>query len=235
MPNSAVKLENLKITPYSVHLYVPPILWKGDRIGHIGERDVFFFVLEGECFLSVDAQSYIVKKGQLAFLPKGKMRMYTQASENFSMYEMRFKAELNDNENLMEVLDLTEQNFVVDVENMDEFITKSLNGQSWAAKASVVFYWSMVAYRAEWRYGIYAHRTALMDVGHMAENLYLACTGIGLGCCAIASFSDELCNQIFKLDGEEEFTVYAMPVGTVRNCDKAAEQSFYSFVDEENL
>ena len=123
MPNSTLKLENLKITPFSVHLYVPPILWKGDRIGHIGERDVFFFVLEGECFLSVDAQSYIVKKGQLAFLPKGKMRMYTQASENFSMYEMRFKAEVNNGEDLMEVLGLTEQNFVVDVENMDELMT----------------------------------------------------------------------------------------------------------------
>lgn len=125
--------------------------------------------------------------------------------------------------------------FIHEVEDMDEFITKSLKGQSWAAKANVVFYWSMVAYRAEWRYGIYAHRAALMDVGHMAENLYLACTGIGLGCCAIASFSDELCNQMFKLDGEEEFTVYAMPVGTVRNCDKAAEQSFYRFVDEDGL
>ena len=125
--------------------------------------------------------------------------------------------------------------FIHEVEDMDEFITKSLKGQSWSAKANVVFYWSMVAYRAEWRYGIYAHRAALMDVGHMAENLYLACTGIGLGCCAIASFSDELCNQMFKLDGEEEFTVYAMPVGTVRNCDKAAEQSFYRFLDEDGL
>ena len=125
--------------------------------------------------------------------------------------------------------------FIHEGEDMDEFITKSLKGQSWAAKANVVFYWSMVAYRAEWRYGIYAHRAALMDVGHMAENLYLACTGIGLGCCAIASFSDELCNQMFKLDGEEEFTVYAMPVGTVRNCDKAAEQSFYRFLDEDGL
>lgn len=123
MQKSAIKFENLKITPYSVHLYVPPILWKGDRVGHIGERDVFFFVLEGECFLSVDAQSYIVKKGQLAFLPKGKMRMYTQASENFSMYEMRFSAKVNGDKNLMEVLGLTEQNFVVDVENVDELMS----------------------------------------------------------------------------------------------------------------
>ncbi len=120
MPDSALRLKNLQITPGSVHLYVPPILWKGDTVGHIGEQDVFFYVLEGECFLSIDAQSYIVKKGQLAFLPKGKMRIYTQASENFAMYEMRFKAHVFDNENLMVTLELSEQDFVVNVENREE-------------------------------------------------------------------------------------------------------------------
>ena len=125
--------------------------------------------------------------------------------------------------------------FLHDVDEMDTQISDSLCGQSWAAKANVVFYWSMVPYRAEWRYGIYAHRTALMDAGHMGENLYLACTGIGLGCCAIGAFSDELCNRLFSLNGEDEFMLYVVPVGTVRSCDKADEQAFYKFVEDEGL
>lgn len=125
--------------------------------------------------------------------------------------------------------------YLHEIENMDELISESVCGQSWAAKANVLFYWSIIPYRAEWRYGIHAHRTALMDAGHMAENLYLACTGIGLGCCAIASFSDELCNRMLSLDGEEEFTAYVVPVGTVRACDKADEQSFYKFVEDQDL
>lgn len=125
--------------------------------------------------------------------------------------------------------------FLHEVDDLDAKISESLCGQSWAAKANVLFYWSMVPYRAEWRYGITAHRVALMDAGHMAENLYLACTGIGLGCCAIGAFRDELCNEMLTLDGEEEFTLYVVPVGTVRDCDKAAEQSFYKFVEEEGL
>lgn len=125
--------------------------------------------------------------------------------------------------------------FLHEVEDMDAKINESLCGQSWAAKANVLFYWSMVPYRAEWRYGIYAHRAALIDAGHMGENLYLGCTGIGLGCCAIGAFSDELCNQLFSLDGEEEFMLYVMPVGTVRSCDRAEEQSFYKFVEDEGL
>lgn len=125
--------------------------------------------------------------------------------------------------------------FLHEIENLDETVNESLCGQSWAVKANVLFYWSMVPYRAEWRYGIYAHRVALMDAGHMAENLYLACTGIGLGCCAIGAFQDELCNKMLTLNGEEEFTLYVVPVGTVRNCDKAEEQSFYRFVEEDGL
>jgi len=98
-----------------------------------------------------------------------------------------------------------------------------------------VFYWSMVAYRAEWRYGIYAHRVALMDAGHLCQNLYLACTGLGLGTCAIGAFSHERCAKLFELDGEEEYIVYTAPVGTARESDLAAEQAFYRFVEEEGL
>lgn len=125
--------------------------------------------------------------------------------------------------------------FLHSVDQLEQTITESLSGQSWAAKANVVFYWSMVPYRAEWRYGIYAHRTALIDAGHVGQNLYLACTGLGLGCCAIAAFEHEYCCGIFGLDGEEEYIVYTVPVGTVRECDKESEQAFYKFVDEQNL
>lgn len=121
------------------------------------------------------------------------------------------------------------------VDNMDAAITESLSGQSWAAKANVVFYWSMVPYRAEWRYGIYAHRVAMIDVGHVGQNLYTAVTGLGLGCCAIAAFRHEKCCELFGLEGENEYIVYTVPVGTVRDCDKESEQAFYKFVKDEGL
>ena len=125
--------------------------------------------------------------------------------------------------------------FLHPVDALEETVNDTLCGQSWASKANVVFYWSMVAYRAEWRYGIYAHRVALMDAGHLCQNLYLACTGLGLGTCAIGAFSHERCAQLFELDGEEEYIVYTAPVGTARESDQAAEQAFYRFVEEEGL
>ncbi len=120
-------------------------------------------------------------------------------------------------------------------DDLDTLIGDSLSEQKWAAKASVVFYWTMVAYRAEWRYGIYAHRVALIDAGHLGQNLYLAAEGVGLGCCGIAAFDHEICCRMFEIDGKDEYAVYTMPVGTVSADNKEAEQEFYRFVKEQNL
>lgn len=125
--------------------------------------------------------------------------------------------------------------FLHGIDDADSVISESLCGQSWAAKAGVVFYWSMVPYRAEWRYGIYAHRVALIDAGHIGQNLYLACTGLGLGTCAIAAFDHECCCRLFGLDENEEYIIYTSPVGSVRESDREAEKAFYRFVEEEGL
>lgn len=107
--------------------------------------------------------------------------------------------------------------FLRPVDRLEDTITETLCGQDWAAGANVVFYWSMNPYRIEWRFGIYAHRLALLNAGHVCQNLYLACTGLGLGACAVATFSHDECCRVFGLDGEEEYVVYAAPVGVLRD------------------
>ena len=116
-----------------------------------------------------------------------------------------------------------------------EFAEESLCGQRWAAKANVVFYWSFVPYRSEWRYGIFAHKLIMADMGHVGENLYLACAALGLGTCGIGAYDQALCDKAFQLDGEEEYTVYTQTVGTVKAGDESKEKAFYSFVEEQGL
>ena len=112
-------LEEVLVRPIDLCLYVPPIVWKGDSIGHVGVNDVFFWVIEGECFLSIDSENYIVKPGQLAYLPKGKMRAYTHASERFKMYEMAFSATSGER-NIMDILGLSDDNLVVSISETDK-------------------------------------------------------------------------------------------------------------------
>lgn len=116
-----------------------------------------------------------------------------------------------------------------------DFAEESLCGQRWAAKANVVFYWGFVPYRSEWRYGIFAHKLIMADMGHVGENLYLACAALGLGTCGIGAYDQALCDKAFQLDGEEEYTVYTQTVGTVKAGDESKEKAFYSFVEEQGL
>ena len=120
-------------------------------------------------------------------------------------------------------------------EDLEGFISDSLCGQSWASKADVVFYYSAVFYRAEWRYGIYAHPVLLIDSGHITENLYLAAESIGLGGCAVAAVDGKVSDEAFGLDGEEETIFYSMPVGTVDEKDSDREDDIYAFVKEQGL
>ena len=43
----------------------------------------------------------------------------------------------------------------------------------------------------------------MVDAGHIGQNLYLACTALGLGTCAIAAYDNTVCDPLFELDGNE--------------------------------
>lgn len=111
----------------------------------------------------------------------------------------------------------------------------SLSGQTWACQAGVIFYLSAVAYRFEWRYHSFAHRIALIDLGHIGQSLYLAAEALNLGTCGIGAYDQAICDSLFNLDGEEEFIVYAQPVGKVSEQGNSEESIFYGFVQEEGL
>ncbi|MCX5772408.1 MAG: SagB/ThcOx family dehydrogenase [Candidatus Hydrogenedentes bacterium] len=94
-----------------------------------------------------------------------------------------------------------------------EDLTLALLGQRFAAHAPVLFVWSCIPYRGEWRYTLAAHKTMLQDAGHMCQNLYLACEAIGAGMCAIGAYDQESLDAFLNLDGNDEFAVYGAPVG----------------------
>ncbi|HOG01758.1 MAG: Nitroreductase family protein [Firmicutes bacterium ADurb.Bin248] len=122
--------------------------------------------------------------------------------------------------------------FLNPVDNREETVSEMLMGQSWAAKASVVFIFSFVPYRAEWRYGIYAHRVVMIDLGHVGQALYMAAEAMELGTCGIGAFSQAACDRAFSLDGQEEYAVYAQPVGRYADADAPKELEFYAFLKE---
>lgn len=88
--------------------------------------------------------------------------------------------------------------------------------QNWIANAAVVFIWSTIPYRMEWRYGLAAHRVILLDAGHVCQNLYLGCEAIGAGMCAVAAYDQDLMDKLLMLDGIDEFVIYMGVVGKMK-------------------
>lgn len=123
--------------------------------------------------------------------------------------------------------------FLGPVQNPQETLYSMLMEQKWATKAPVVFFFSCVPYRAEWRYGINAHRIVMVDLGHVGQALYLAAEALGLGTCGIGAFAQQPCDALFSLDGVEEYTVYAQPVGRYTQADAPKEQEIYAFLKQD--
>jgi SagB-type dehydrogenase family enzyme len=98
-------------------------------------------------------------------------------------------------------------------DSLEEEITESTLGQSFAGESAVTFIWTAVPSRMEWRYGLAAHKVIALDAGHVCQNLYLASGAIGAGTCAIAAYDQEKADRLIDVDGQEEFVIYMAPVG----------------------
>ena len=98
---------------------------------------------------------------------------------------------------------------------MPRKLTEATLGQAFVGQAAVVFIWTTIPYRMEWRYGLAAHKVIALDAGHVCQNLYLACEAIGAGTCAVAAYHQQLMDRLVRVDGQEEFVIYLAPVGKV--------------------
>lgn len=92
-------------------------------------------------------------------------------------------------------------------------LSQAVLGQKFVADSAVLFIWTTVPYRMEWRYLQAAHRVILLDAGHVCQNLYLACEAIHAGTCAIAAYDQEAMDELIQVDGKEQFIIYLAPVG----------------------
>jgi nitroreductase len=84
----------------------------------------------------------------------------------------------------------------------------------WVHRSAVVFVWTTLPYRTEWRYSIIAHKMIAQETGHVCQNLYLAGAAIGVGVCTVIYDQAEADGPL-GVDGEEEFAVSVALVGRV--------------------
>jgi SagB-type dehydrogenase family enzyme len=92
-------------------------------------------------------------------------------------------------------------------------VARAALDQQIAALAPVVFVWTAVLERSRWKYGERFLRYVLLDAGHIAQNVALAATALGLGTCQIAAIFDEEAATLLGVDPDEEPVVYMSTAG----------------------
>jgi SagB-type dehydrogenase family enzyme len=80
--------------------------------------------------------------------------------------------------------------------------------------ASVAFGISACFERQSVKYGERAYRFTLLECGHLAQNLLLVATALGLGTLPIGGFVDSAIDSYLGLDGRRESLLYLLLVGT---------------------
>ncbi len=94
-------------------------------------------------------------------------------------------------------------------------ICRAALGQTMCRTSSATIVWTALVPRTTGRYGERGRRYIFLDAGHVGQNMYLAATALGYGCCTIGAFDDAAMNEIVGVDGKVETVVYAASIGPV--------------------
>lgn len=85
--------------------------------------------------------------------------------------------------------------------------------------ASVAFVISACFERQRIKYGERAYRFALLECGHLGQNLLLMGTAMGLGTLAVGGFLDDEINGYLRLNGHQEAAIYVILMGSMPRSD----------------
>ena len=97
-----------------------------------------------------------------------------------------------------------------------EQIHKVCCEQEYVRQASIVVLISAVLERTKLKYGERGYRYALLDIGHLGQNIYLSCTSLELAIMTTCGFFDDEANKLLRIDGVDETAMYVAFIGKRR-------------------
>jgi SagB-type dehydrogenase family enzyme len=85
-----------------------------------------------------------------------------------------------------------------------------------AESAAAIVAITAVFWRTRFKYGLKGYRLALLEAGHVGQNVRLAATALGLAAVPMAGFFDTAVEQLVGADGVDESLVYVLCLGRER-------------------
>ena len=69
-------------------------------------------------------------------------------------------------------------------------------------------------WRSRFKYGQRGYRFALLEAGHLAQNVLLASEGLDLAAVPVGGFYDRRLAALLAIDGVNEVPLYVLPIGS---------------------
>lgn len=85
--------------------------------------------------------------------------------------------------------------------------------QDWAKEAALILIITAVFGRITEKYGEQGLRYALIESGHLGQNVYLLSQEMGLSCCAIGELREKEINALLDINPFREVLVYFLAIG----------------------
>lgn len=100
------------------------------------------------------------------------------------------------------------------IENRPAKIGKDYVVFPFVDKASALIVLTAVFARTTNKYGSRGYNYALLEAGHMGQNLYLLSSALGMSACPVGGFYETAFNTLLRIDPSREPTIYMMAVGS---------------------
>lgn len=97
--------------------------------------------------------------------------------------------------------------------NFNNDLVEISGGEEWITKTAVIFVITAVFDRTRVKYGDRGYRYALIEAGHLGQNICLLATELGLKSCPIGGFIDTKLNKLLDIDKTNESALYLIAVG----------------------
>jgi SagB-type dehydrogenase family enzyme len=99
--------------------------------------------------------------------------------------------------------------------DLKERLMRSISYPEIIENSSLVLILTAIFPRVSIKYSERGYRFALLEGGHLAQNIYLISTALGLGCVSIGGFIDDELNDLVGIDGVNEAVIYTIAIGKI--------------------
>lgn len=89
----------------------------------------------------------------------------------------------------------------------------SLYSYEWASRGSVALIMTTVFSRTNEKYGQRGYRYALLEAGHVGQNVYLTARSLDINCRSIGGSNEEMIENLLHIDGTHESVIYSIILG----------------------